>query len=597
MYYENKIWVGNSGDEPVYIEPKMANRHGIIAGATGTGKTVTLKVLAESFSAAGVPVFLADVKGDLSGMINAGTMTEDMQARITRFGLDKAGFNLQQFPSTFWDIFAKGGIPVRTTISEMGPLLLAKLMGLNETQTDLLTVIFKIADDEQLLLIDTKDLKAMLNYVADNAANYAACYGNIDSRSIGVIMRGIVALESQGGEDFFAEPALNIADWFQNAFGLGMINILDCRELMLNGTLYSTFLLWMLSELFEVLPEVGDMDKPRMVFFFDEAHLLFKDISKALQAKIEQVVKLIRSKGVGIFFITQNPSDIPDEVLAQLGNKIQHALRAYTPKEEKAIKSVAASFRINPEFDTKEVLSQLGTGEALVSTLGLDGVPGIVKKVNILPPQSAFGGITEEVRNQEILRNNYYLKYKDMYDRDSAYEFLKRQTQSMYEEYQAKLAEEQRLAEEEKQRVLEEKAAEKERIQKEKEEEREKIRQEKEEEREKIRQEKEEEREKIRQEKAEEKARADELKAKEREAKALERKKELEEKAAARAKAQKEKQMTNVIKKTAQSAGGTVGREIGNSIGKSVGGTFGKKLGGNVGATFTRNLLGTFFKS
>lgn len=426
MFYDNKIWIGKSGDQKIFIEPKMANRHGIIAGATGTGKTITLKVLAESFSDAGVPVFLADVKGDLAGMISPGTVSEDMQKRIDRFGLADTGFDMRSYPTEFWDIYANGGIPTRTTISEMGPLLLARLMGLNETQTDILTIAFKIADDEGLLLIDTKDLKSLLNYVGEHASEFSAEYGNIAKQSLNTVLRGIVALEAQGGENFFAEPALAISDWFNVSNGQGTINVLDCRELMQNGTMYATFLLWMLSELFETLPEVGDMDKPRMVFFFDEAHLLFKDINKSLRDKIEQVVKLIRSKGVGIFFITQNPKDIPDEVLAQLGNKIQHALRAYTPSEEKAIKAVAASFRTNPEFDTKTALMELGTGEALVSTLDLKGVPSVVMKCNILPPQSKMGSISDSERELAINRSNLFLKYREMYDRDSAYEFFQR---------------------------------------------------------------------------------------------------------------------------------------------------------------------------
>lgn len=441
MYFDGKIWVGLSDGEKVCIEPKMANRHGLIAGATGTGKTVTLKVLAESFSEAGVPVFLADVKGDLAGMCNPGVMTEDMTARVERFGLAGTGFEMKAFPALFWDIYSKGGIPVRTTISEMGPLLLARLMDLNDTQTDLLTVVFKIADDQNLLLIDTKDLKSMLNYVAENSKEYSDTYGNIAKQSINTILRGVVALESQGGDKFFGEPALNITDWFDTKDGKGVINILDCRDLMLNGTLYATFLLWMLSELFEALPEVGDMDRPRMVFFFDEAHLLFKDISKALKDKIEQVVKLIRSKGVGIYFITQNPKDIPDEVLAQLGNKIQHALRAYTPNEEKAIKAAAASFRANPNFDTKEVLTSLGTGEALISVLDLEGVPSIVKKCAILPPESQMGSIDDSLRTQKVNMSNLYLRYKDAVDNESAYEVISK-------EQEAKAEEEEKLKEE-----------------------------------------------------------------------------------------------------------------------------------------------------
>ena len=429
MFYENKLWIGYSEGEKVFIEPKMANRHGLIAGATGTGKTITLKVLAESFSDAGVPVFLADIKGDLSGMCRNGVDSEDMQKRIAKFGLAECGFNYQKYPSVFWDIYGEMGIPARTTISEMGPLLLSKLMDLNDTQADILTVVFKIADDQNLLLIDTKDLKAMLQYVADNNDEFSAEYGNIAKQSVNAILRGVVALEAAGGEDFFGEPALNLSDWFMPmAMGKGTINILDSRKLVNDSTMYATFLLWLMSELFETLPEVGDLDKPRMVFFFDEAHLLFKDISKALKSKIEQVVKLIRSKGVGIYFITQSPKDIPDEILAQLGNKVQHALRAYTPAEEKAVRSVAESFRANPDFDTYEVLMALGTGEALISTLDEKGIPTVVKKCNVLPPQSMMGPITDEEKKQEILINNLYLKYQNEEDRDSAYEFFQRMT-------------------------------------------------------------------------------------------------------------------------------------------------------------------------
>ena len=427
MFYDNKIWIGDADGEKVCIEPKMANRHGLIAGATGTGKTITLKVLAESFSDEGVPVFLADIKGDLSGMCRPGADSEDMQKRINKFGLDRCGFSYQAYPSVFWDIYGKMGIPARTTISEMGPVLLAKLMDLNDTQADILTVVFKIADDRNLLLIDTKDLKSMLQYVAEHNDEFSMEYGNISKQSVAAILRNVVALEAQGGENFFAEPALNLSDWFfGGSGGKGPINILDCRQLVHDTTLYSTFLLWLLSELFETLPEVGDMDKPRMVFFFDEAHLLFKDISKALRNKIEQVVKLIRSKGVGVYFITQSPKDIPDEILGQLGNKIQHALRAYTPAEEKATRAVAASFRTNPEFDTYEVLTNLGTGEAIMSVLDEKGVPGIVKKCKVLPPQSLMGPISDEEKQKEIMMNNLYLKYQQGVDRDSAYEFFQR---------------------------------------------------------------------------------------------------------------------------------------------------------------------------
>lgn len=459
MYYDYKIWLGNAQDEKVFLNPRMANRHGLIAGATGTGKTVTLKVLAESFSDAGVPVFLADVKGDLSGICRPGLEDEEQSRRVSAMGLTECGFTYRAYPAVFWDIYGKTGIPLRTTISEMGPILLAKLMELNATQADILTVIFKIADDRQLLLIDTKDLKAMLQYVGENGKEFSKEYGNIAKQSVNAILRHLVALEAQGGEEFFAEPALNISDWFApGADGRGKIHILDGRELVNNGTLYSAFLLWLMSELLETLPEMGDMEKPRMVFFFDEAHLLFKDCSKALQAKIEQIVKLIRSKGVGIYFITQSPRDIPDGVLSQLGNKIQHALRAYTPADEKAMKTVAESFRANPAFSTSEALANLGTGEALVSVLDEDGIPGIVKKCRILPPQSLMGSLSGREREAEVQKDSLYLRYARMEDRDSAYEFLQRKKQLEDQQAEAEKGEAARAKQAEKEAARRKKA-------------------------------------------------------------------------------------------------------------------------------------------
>ena len=427
MFYDNRIWIGTAGDKKVSILPKMANRHGLIAGATGTGKTITLKVLAESFSDAGVPVFLVDIKGDLSGMCKPGTDSEDMQERIKRFGLDEAGFEYKDYPTKFWDIYCENGIPLRTTVSEMGPILLAKLMGLNDTQADILSCLFKMADDEELLLVDIKDLKAMLQYASDNAAEISKNYGNVTKASVAAIIRGVVALEAAGGDKYFTEPGFNIADLFSNASdGRGVINILDATKLASDQTLYTAFLLYLLSELFETLPEVGDLDKPRMIFFFDEAHLLFDDISKVLRQKIEQIVKLIRSKGVGVYFCTQNPRDIPDEVLAQLGNKIQHALHAYTPSEERAIKTAADSFRVNPEFDTKTAITELGVGEALISVLDEDGVPTIVERCKVLPPKSLMGSVSDEEKKKIYLADNLYLRYKDPIETDSAYEFLER---------------------------------------------------------------------------------------------------------------------------------------------------------------------------
>lgn len=428
MYKDGKIWVANNDKgENIFLLPKMANRHGLVAGATGTGKTITLKVLAESFSDMGVPVFLADVKGDLSGMVKEGADSEDMQKRIKKFGLEEAGFDYQKYPATFWDVFGENGIPLRTTISEMGPLLLARILGLNDLQSDILSITFKIADDNDLLLIDTKDLKSMLNYVSEHNKDFAESYGNISKVSIAAIVRAIVALEMAGGDKFFFEPALNIKDWFTTGDGgKGMINILDSTSLINNGKLYATFLLWMMSELFENLPEVGDLDKPKMVFFFDEAHLLFDDAPKLLMDKIEQVVKLIRSKGVGIYFVTQNPRDIPDGVLAQLGNKIQHALHAYTPSDMKAVKAAADSFRENPEFKTVDVIQELGTGEAICSFLTEDGTPSVCEKVKILPPQSLMGSIDASTREKEIRQSVLYSKYYEPEDPDSAYEFLQR---------------------------------------------------------------------------------------------------------------------------------------------------------------------------
>ena len=464
MLRDGKIWIANNFDgENIYLLPKMANRHGLVAGATGTGKTITLKVLAESFSDMGVPVFLADVKGDLSGMVEEGRDSEDMQKRIQKFGLAEAGFEYKKYPATFWDVFGEQGIPLRTTISEMGPLLLSRILGLNDLQRDILTIAFKIADDQELLLIDTKDLKALLNHMSENRGDYAAEYGNISPVSVAAIVRAIVSLEMAGADKFFFEPALDIHDWFTTSSdGRGMINILDSTSLINNGTLYATFLLWMMSELFETLPEVGDPEKPKMVFFFDEAHLLFKDTPKLLMDKIEQVVKLIRSKGVGIYFVTQNPRDIPDGVLAQLGNKIQHALHAYTPSDMKAVKAAADSFRINPDFDTAEVIQELGTGEAVCSFLDETGTPTVCQKVKILPPQSLMGGIDATTRNREINGSKLYDKYFEPHDPESAYEFLVRKGIADAEAKEKLKAEEAERKAKEKEEAAAAKAAEKE---------------------------------------------------------------------------------------------------------------------------------------
>lgn len=546
MYHDKKIWIGKSGEEKIYIYPSMANRHGLIAGATGTGKTITLKVLAESFSDCGVPVFLADAKGDLAGMCKPGVMDENLAGRIEKMGLSEEGFGFHAYPTNFWDVYEEGGLPLRTTISEMGPLLLSQIMNLNATQTGIMDILFRIADDEDLLLIDTKDLRSMIQYVGDNASNFTLKYGNITKQSLGAISRALVSLEGQGGDFFFGEPALDVHDWIsRDCDGKGTIQVLDCQKLMQNPTMYGTFLLWMMSELFETLPEVGDCEKPKMVFFFDEAHMLFDHASKELLMKIEQVVKLIRSKGVGIYFITQSPADIPDGVLGQLGNKIQHALRAYTPSDQKAAKAAAQSYRANKEFDTYDVLTNLGTGEALISVLDESGIPSVVKKSKILPPQSQMGAIEDSEREQQINSSFLYSKYKDAFDRDSAYEFLQRR-QIELDEAKEQAAKEA-LANKEAAKAAKEaeKAAAKEAAAKEKQE-------------------------------AKEKAAA--------------------EKAAAKAEEQKKKRVKNAVGSTAKSAAGTIGREVGNTLGNTVGGKFGKKIGGNIGASLGRGIVGTLFK-
>lgn len=452
MYVDNKVWLAK-GEKPVYLLPNMANRHGLVAGATGTGKTTTLKVMAESFSDMGVPVFLADIKGDLGGLAFPGTDNTKVQERVEGLGVE--GFTFKSYPVCFWDVFGAGGHAVRTTVSEMGALLLSRLLGLNDTQTGVLNIVFRVADEEGLLLLDLKDLRAMIKYVGDNAKKYTLEYGNVHPQSVGAILRSLIALEDQGGDAFFGEPSLNIFDWIRtNDQGQGYINILHSVKLFRNPTLYSTFLLWMLSELFETLPEAGDTDKPKIVFFFDEAHLLFDDAPKVLVDKVEQVVKLIRSKGVGVYFITQNPLDLPNDVLSQLGNRVQHALRSYTPAEQKRVKVAAETFRPNPAFDTETVITELATGEALVSCLDEDGRPGIVERAMILPPQSMFGTIDDTVRAKLIAGSHMAAKYDREIDRDSAYEMLQIKIQ---QEEAVQKAEEERI-EREKQLQKEEKA-------------------------------------------------------------------------------------------------------------------------------------------
>ena len=434
---EKGLYVAHGPQGPISIIGKMANRHGLIAGATGTGKTVTLQVLAESFCQAGVPCFMADMKGDLSGISQTGAMSSFIEKRCAEFGIENPEF--QPCPVRLYDVFGEQGHPMRTTISNMGPQLLARLMGLNEVQTGVLEIVFKVADDKGLLILDLKDLRSMVVYVLEHAAEYQATYGNVTAGSVGAIQRALLQLEAQGAEKFFAEPSFDIFDLMQTEGGKGIMSVLAADKLMQNPKLYSTFLLWLLSDIYAQLPEVGDMDLPKLVFFFDEAHTLFDDTPKALVDKIEQVVRLIRSKGVGVYFVTQNPADIPDSVLAQLGNKVQHALRAYTPKEQKAVRAAAESFRTNPDFKTEDVITELKTGEALVSFLQEDGAPSVVQRARILFPLSQIGAITEGQRDALIKRSRIYGKYDKVIDRESAFEVLLADKQKAEEE-QAKQA-------------------------------------------------------------------------------------------------------------------------------------------------------------
>ncbi|WP_239710330.1 MULTISPECIES: helicase HerA-like domain-containing protein [unclassified Mammaliicoccus] len=419
-------------ENEVNLELSQANRHGLIAGATGTGKTITLKVLAEQFSKAGVPVFMSDIKGDISSIAESGSINDKIQERLDLLKLDDYSNNA--YPVTLFDIFQKNGVPVRTTITEMGPLLIGKLLDLNNTQLGVLDIVFKVADESGLLLIDMKDFKALLKEINANKAEYAEKYGNISSASIGAIQRSLLRLESEGAETFFGEPALELEDFIKfDESGKGMINVLDASVLYQKPKLYATFLLWLLSELFESLPEVGDPEKPKIVFFFDEAHLLFNDSSKELIEKVEQVVRLIRSKGVGIYFVTQNPIDIPESVLGQLGNRVQHALRSYTPKDQKAIKSAAQTFRQNENFDTAQVIGELKTGEALISFLNEEGQPNIVERAFIRPPESKIGVIDEHVKKDLINNSPLNETYKETFDRESAFEMLQKKIEKQPE--------------------------------------------------------------------------------------------------------------------------------------------------------------------
>jgi len=422
------ILIAQHGDVQCFLRPDKANRHGLITGATGTGKTITLQTLAEGFSRIGVPVFLADVKGDLTGISQAGSIGDKLAKVIKERGLPTP--TAMACPATLWDVFGEQGHPVRATISDMGPLLLGRMLNLNDTQEGVLQLVFKIADDQGLLLLDMKDLRAMCQFVGDNASQFTTQYGNISAASIGAIQRGLLQIEAQGGDKFFGEPMLNIADFMQtDAKGHGMVNILAADRLMNAPRLYATFLLWLLSELFEQLPEVGDLEKPKLVFFFDEAHLLFNDAPKALLERIELVVRLVRSKGVGVYFVTQNPLDIPDTVLGQLGNRVQHALRAFTPRDQKAVKSAADTMRPNPKLDIAAAITELGVGEALVSFLDEKGRPTITERVYVLPPGSQIGPITPQQRQALIAGSVVAGVYEKTADRESAFELLSKRTQ------------------------------------------------------------------------------------------------------------------------------------------------------------------------
>ncbi len=433
------LYVAHSNEGPVSICGKMANRHGLIAGATGTGKTVSLQVLAETFSQAGVPCFLADMKGDLSGISQSGALTPFIEKRMAEFGITDPQF--AGCPVRFYDVFGEQGHPMRTTISNMGPMLLSRLLGLNEVQSGVMDIIFRVADDKGLLLLDLKDLRAMTAYVSEHAAEYRNTYGNVTDGSIGAIQRALLSLENQGAEKFFGEPSFDIFDLLQTNCGKGILSVLAADKLMQNPKLYSTFLLWLLSDIYAQLPEVGDMELPKFVFFFDEAHTLFDETPKALVDKIEQVVRLIRSKGVGVYFITQNPSDIPDSILGQLGNRIQHALRAYTPKDQKAVRAAAETFRANPAFKTEDAIMELGTGEALVSFLDEKGAPSVVQRAKMLFPLSQIGAITEAQRKQLIQSSMIAGKYDRPIDRESAFEVLLADAKRAEEEQAAQEAE------------------------------------------------------------------------------------------------------------------------------------------------------------
>ena len=548
MLQQDRIWMAQ-GENACYLLLNQANRHGIIAGASGTGKTVTLKVMAEGFSHAGVPVFMADVKGDVVGMAEEGKMSDGLAKRMPYFDIDPAEFPFRSNPVRVWDMLGDEGIPVRVTISDMGPTLLARLLGLTEVQEGVLNIIFHVADDHGMLLIDLKDLRAMLAFVADNAKEFESSYGRVSSASVGAIQRKLLALADQGGDVFFGEPNIDLSDWFDCApDGRGFINILNASRLINQPQVYAMFLLWMLSHLFETLPEVGDPDKPRFVFFFDEAHLLFDGMPKALTDKIVQVVKLIRSKGVGVYFITQSPSDIPNDVLAQLSNRVQHGLRAYTPAEQKAVRAAAASFRARPGFDAAAALQELGTGEALVSFLDEDGKPCMVERARVLPPQCLMAAPSPETLSRVYAEQRDLMDaYGEPVDRESAYEIIEEQREAS--------AEEQRLAAEraafekekaawEKQRALEEQRAAKEA-----------------------------EREAARQDKEEQRLRAAEEKAAERERIAAEKEAERQRIAAEKEAAKKQAEIGKLVSRFTGNVIGALGRQAGSAITRGLFGT------------------------
>ena len=488
MYENGQLYMGLSDPdrEKVIMRLDQANRHGLIAGASGTGKTVTMKVMAESFSDAGVPVFLCDVKGDVSGLAEPGADNAGMQKRIDKFGI-RDTFAFRSYPVCFWDIYGRGGHPVRTTVSDMGPEILSRILSLTEVQEGVLNIIFRIADERGLKILDLKDLRAVIQFVSDHRAEYSLQYGNMAPQSLAAILRALIPLEDQGGTQFFGEPMLDITDWIRtDADGHGVINILHAVETIKYPKLYAAFLLWMMAELFENLPEVGDPEKPTIVFFFDEAHLLFTDAPRALVQKIEQTVKLIRSKGVGIYFVTQSPSDVPDSVLAQCSNRVQHALRAYTPAEMKAVRAAAQTFRANPAFKTEDVIMELGTGEALTSFLNEKGVPGIVQKTSIICPQSLMAQAADATKSRVLAQSQFGYKYNEPVDNESAFEKLQKmaEEQAQLDEIarqKAELEEERRKLEEEKEKAAKaaEKAAEKEAAKKEKEAEKKKAAQQK----------------------------------------------------------------------------------------------------------------------